>query len=278
MNINEISARKRFELKLTELSHYIKKSLGQNFLVSDHVIQKIINAVSEELPESLIENLSEKLIEIGPGLGAITDLLILKYGRYKLIELDKSLVDYWKSQNMPVIEGDALQINWKEINFDVLVSNLPYQISSSIVIDRSLDVHQCRSMILMFQKEVAQRIRAKAKTEEYGMLSVIAQEFWDIQTVCEAGPSDFNPPPKVASRVLKFKYKESNIDQKNKYFQFVKMCFKQRRRILKSNLEKKYHDKYLKWIAQNNLSDKVRVEELSPTAIKELYFYLKESL
>ncbi len=261
-------AKDRLKQRMDELSHYTKKALGQNFLVSDTVIGRIIQAVDDEKPE--------KLLEIGPGLGALTDLLIEKYGRYQLIELDSSLVKFWEGQkNMPVMECDALQADWTKIDYDVLVSNLPYQISSSIVIDRSIDEKPCRAMVLMFQKEVAQRIRAKHQTEDYGLLTVIAQEFWDISMVSEAGPRDFNPAPRVASRVLKFKRKESPITDGKAYLKFVKTCFQQRRRILKSNLESSMHEPLLAWLEKNKLSDKVRVEELSPLQIRDLYFHLK---
>ncbi|MFN3453313.1 MAG: 16S rRNA (adenine(1518)-N(6)/adenine(1519)-N(6))-dimethyltransferase RsmA [Pseudobdellovibrio sp.] len=261
-----LSAKDRLEKRMAELSHYTKKSLGQNFLVSDVVIDRIIKAVENEQPQ--------KLLEIGPGLGALTDILKAAYGSYQLIELDNSLVKFWLSQDMPVIEGDALQIDWGKLDYDVLVSNLPYQISSSIVIDRSLDKDQCRAMVLMFQKEVAQRIRAKAKTEDYGLLTVIAQEFWEIDMVTEAGPRDFNPAPRVASRVLRFKKRESAVKNKQQYLHFIKNCFKQRRRILKSNLESSQHAVFFDWISKNNLSDKVRAEELNISQLKDLYFNL----
>lgn len=263
----QLTARQRLNQRMEELSHYTKKSLGQNFLVSDSVIHKIINAVDTEKPQ--------KLLEIGPGLGALTDLLRQKYGAYQLIELDHSLVQFWLTQDMPVIEGDALRVDWQKISFDVLVSNLPYQISSSIVIDRCLDVNQCQAMILMFQKEVAQRIRARHGTDDYGLLTVIAQEFWDITTVCEAGPRDFSPPPKVASRVLKFKLKPSAVSDKKDYLNFVKTCFQQRRRILKSNLPKSDHELFLQWVAKGHYSDKVRAEELSVEQLRDLYFHMK---
>lgn len=260
-------AKDRLQKRMTELSHITKKSLGQNFLVADIVIEKILKAVADENPQ--------KLLEVGPGLGAITDLLIKQYGQYQLIELDHSLAQFWLSQDMPVIEGDALQIDWSKISFDVFVSNLPYQISSSIVIERCLDEKQCQAMILMFQKEVAQKIRGTHKEGDYGFLSVFAQEFWDISTVCDAGPRDFNPAPKIASRVLKFKRKDSTITDKKDYLNFLKTCFKQRRRILKSNFEPSKHAALLQWIELNKLSDKVRAEELSLKQLRDLYFFFK---
>lgn len=263
------TAKQRLDERQNELQHTAKKSLGQNFLVSDHVISKIIEAAKKCEPKAMIE--------IGPGLGAITDLLLNFNVPYQAIEMDAGLFDYWSKKNVQIFNEDALKFNWKTIKSDLLVSNLPYQISSSIVIDRSIDPGSIQNMVLMFQKEVAQRIRAAAKTEHYGLLSVIAQEFWDIATVCEAGPRDFLPAPKVASRVLSFKIKETDFkdfESKKKYLNFVKQCFAQRRRILKSNLPASVSDKVLEWIHQNQLTDKVRAEELSPGQIKNLYRYL----
>jgi len=173
-----LTAVERLEKRMGELQIFAKKSLGQNFLVSDHVIQKIIEATGEMN--------CARLIEIGPGCGALTDILRDQYPDLTLIELDRVLIEYWKSQNMNVIAGDALQIDWAFAKDHALVSNLPYQISSSLVIERSLDDSPLIGMVLMFQKEVAQRIRALCQTDHYGMLSVVAQEFWTIETVCDA--------------------------------------------------------------------------------------------
>ena len=97
------------------------------------------------------------------------------------MELDRVFSKYWKDQGLQLIEGDALQLDWSSFFHQarplVLVSNLPYQISSSLVIDRCLDADPFDFMVLMFQKEVAQRLRARTGDELYGMLSVVAQSF-----------------------------------------------------------------------------------------------------
>jgi 16S rRNA (adenine1518-N6/adenine1519-N6)-dimethyltransferase len=137
-----------------------------------------------------------------------------------------------------VIEGDALQISWELFQAPyVLVSNLPYQISSSVVVDRSIDVtHRCRQMVLMFQKEVAQRLKASAGSSDCGFLSVLAQSFWDIKIICDAGPKDFYPPPKVASRVLSFQPKENvPIQDRVAYLQFLKASFLHPRKMIVGN-------------------------------------------
>lgn len=266
-----MNAYDRLKSRQQELGILAKKALGQNFLVSDNVIEKILEAADSFKPS--------QIVEIGPGCGALTDLLLQKYSNLKLIELDHELFQFWQSKNCDVVNQDALKIDWTNYQDFLLVSNLPYQISSSIVIDRSMDQKPLIGMVLMFQKEVAQRIRAIEQTEHYGMLTVIAQEFWNIQTVCDAGPRDFNPPPKVASRVLRFEPKETNIENKTEYLHFVKAAFKQRRRILKTNLaglDKKYNlDLLPQWLEANKESDKVRVEELSVKQINSLYHYLR---
>lgn len=267
-----MTALERLEKRMNELQIFAKKSLGQNFLIADHIIQKIVDA-TEDLRCS-------KLIEIGPGCGALTDLLKEKYTDLTLIELDRDLIAFWKSQNMNVIAGDALQIDWKFAEGHALVSNLPYQISSSIVIERSLDKSPLLGMVLMFQKEVAQRIRSVSQNEHYGMLSVIAQEFWTIETVCDAGPRDFKPAPKVASRVLKFVPRQTSIIDRSQYLSFVKAAFQQRRRVLSTNLKALNPQNYdlnrlQQWYELNKKSDKVRAEELSPVELNSLFHFLK---
>ena len=266
-----MTALNRLEKRLEELKVFAKRSLGQNFLVSDGVINKILAAVAEEDPQ--------KLIEIGPGCGALTDILIEKYKDLTLIELDRSFAEFWRSQNAVVIEADALQMDWNFSPDHLLVSNLPYQISSSMVIERSLDPVPLKAMILMFQREVAQRIRAQEQTENYGMLSVIAQEFWTVSVVCDAGSREFKPAPKVSSRVLKFLPRTSNVTDRKEYLSFVKACFKQRRRVLSTNLsslEAKFDKtRLMQWLNDNKKSEKIRAEELSPKELNSLYNFLR---
>lgn len=261
-----MNAVNRLDKRINELNVLAKKSLGQNFLISDFVIDQIIKATTSFT--------FSHLLEIGPGCGALTDLLIEKYKTLTVIELDRVFVEYWKTQNIQVIEGDALRIDWSFAKDHFLVSNLPYQISSSLVIERSMDSTPLIGMVLMFQKEVAQRIRALCQSEHYGMLSVIAQEFWTIETVCDAGPRDFRPAPKVASRVLKFNPKNSNISDKQKYLLFIKSCFQQRRRVLTNNLKSFDMQLLMEWLKLNNKSEKIRAEELSPIEFNQLFHFL----
>src|SRR4051812_47035827 len=133
----------RLQQRLQELGHSAKKSLGQNFLVSDNVISKILQRTDSTK--------AQRLIEIGPGLGALTDGLLQSEKPITLIEMDRRLAEYWRQRGAHVIEADALQIDWLELigPHVTLVSNLPYQISSSLVIDRSMEINGLGNMILM---------------------------------------------------------------------------------------------------------------------------------
>ncbi len=265
-------SRDRLLVTLQELGILAKKSLGQNFLVSDVVIDRIIQKVKDFQPEALIE--------VGPGPGALTYFLAQMNVPLQLVELDHVIANYWREKGMNVLEDDALRLNWEQFykgNKIVFVSNLPYQISSSIVIDRSLDNPGVEHMILMFQKEVAQRIRAPARSEHYGLLSVIAQTFWKTEVVTEAGPRDFDPPPKVASRVLSFTRLEGEVTNRKAFLRFVKMAFAQRRKLLKKNIsgllsqKKLTEDQFIEWLTELGFPATARAEELSPQQFVTLY-------
>jgi 16S rRNA (adenine1518-N6/adenine1519-N6)-dimethyltransferase len=267
------TARERLHEVQEALGIAAKRSLGQNFLVSDLVIDRIISKAKSFEPAVLIE--------VGPGPGALTYFLRKMECDFLVIELDRVLSQYWRDQGLNVVEGDALQLDWKAFyqkpGKKILVSNLPYQISSSIVIERCLDTNGLDHMVLMFQKEVAQRIAAKAKSENYGFLTVMAQTFWKTETVTEAGPRDFSPPPRVASRVLGFTRKPNPLQNPKAYLVFVKAAFAQRRKLLKKNIaslcnQKGIADEQLVgWITEMGFTETARAEELSPEQFVALY-------
>lgn len=255
--------------KLAELESGPKKSLGQNFLVSEQAIDKITKkAIGFDC----------ELIEIGPGLGALTEKLIeIHRPPVALIELDRHFVKKWSERGLRVISADALQIDWNQfapLSEKVLVSNLPYQIAASLVIERSMDPQPLRGMVLMFQKEVAQKIKARHGDDSYGMLSVIAQEYWDIEMVLEASSKDFFPPPKVASRVLSFKSRNSEMVNRRSFLKFIKACFSQPRKLMVSNLSHQLHlDKQAlsDILDSQSINTKARAEELTRIQFRELY-------
>lgn len=278
------SRKQRILSKLNELNAGPKRSLGQNFLISDHVIDKILFAVKAE-PFSA-------MIEVGPGLGALTeDLLEIAREQKKaltLIEMDTSFVREWTARLAEeslfrVIEADALQVDWNTLALPpqtLFVSNLPYQISSSIAIERSIHPAGVSRMILMFQKEVAQRIASRARTSAYGLLTVIIQAFWETATVSDASPQDFHPAPNVASRVLVFRRRaepDFGLGNAEGFLKFAKAGFSHRRKLLARNLVSEYfrgspHAANIESaFKEAGLLPTARAEELEPAKFVELY-------
>ena len=259
--------------KMEELGLSPKKFLGQHFLINSLVIKKTVEAV-EALNPSLI-------IEVGPGLGALTDEFILLKCPLFLVEQDSVLCEYWRKKEVPILEGDVLKVNWSlQLQArSVLTGNLPYQIASRLVIQCCPGPVELKAMVLMFQKEVAERIRAKPCSKSYGLLSVLAQCFWSISFLTEASLSDFYPRPKVAGQVLVFHKKPYSIKDSIAFLLFVKLCFSQRRKILLNRLKKqeKIKDDIVGIFDKMNLSPLVRAEELSPEQFVFLFKQINET-
>ncbi len=260
-----------FDLKarLTEMGITPKKAFGQNFLVSQFVIKKII--------ESVRRHEFEDLIEIGPGLGALTEPLLAADLRPRLIELDSDLVAHWRGRGLDVIDADAIKLDWDALALKepaLLVSNLPYQISTHLVIDRCFGPRAIRHMVLMFQKEVAQRLMAEPRTKEYGLLSVMAQLHFKMRKVTDASPGDFFPAPKIASRVLWFERRPEESPGP-RFLTLLKHAFAFRRKYLLKNLkgvvDKSKFVRLQEIFAELGLSEKVRAEELTPNQFKDLF-------
>lgn len=262
---------KRVKDLLTLMGRGAKRSLGQNFLVNSQKIDFII--------KQLQFNSFTTLVEVGPGLGALTLRLREIDPNTKLIEMDNQFADYWKGQGYDVIVADALHLDWQTLHLKdaTLISNLPYQIAARLVIERSVNPAGVSAMILMFQKEVAQRLTAKPKTEDYSLLSVMAQSFWKLENLTELGPNDYFPPPKVASRVVIFRGKTEGLPhQPQRYLNFVKLSFSQKRKFLKKALSRQYgEDAVLKGFEQLGISPKARPEELDVLTFQRLYQILE---
>lgn len=251
-----------------------KRSLGQNFLVSDNVVDKIIEAAC---PEDF-----SRVFEIGPGLGALTDDLVARNNQLTLVELDSVFAQFWRDKSLKVTEADALKLDWSQQDWSVgpylLVSNLPYQISSRLVVELSLIDPSFQRMVLMFQKEVAQRITAEPSTAQYGLLSVVAQVFWRPRLLLEAGAVDFMPKPKVASRVMVFERRTEIPGCADLgFFKFLKASFANRRKkLMPKLLDYQPKAELLKIFEELQFSEDIRAERLKPSDFIELYLRLKK--
>ena len=188
------------------MQYTLKKSLGQHFLTDKTVCERIQGV--------LLQNPIERLVEVGPGAGALTEYILnIPTQSFKAIELDTEKVNYLL-YTFPELQGKLINEDFLEtqIPFEesfTLVGNFPYNISTQIVF-KVLDWKtQVPMMVGMFQKEVGERIAAKPHSKSYGILSVLAQAFYDVTYLFDVPPSAFNPPPKVDSGVLMFKRKEN---------------------------------------------------------------------
>ena len=214
-----------------------KKSLGQHFLKDEKIAKRIVEALSKEG--------FRNVLEIGPGMGVLTEFLFqnLEYNT-KLIEIDKESVGYLEKKYPmhagQIIKGDFLQCHPERL-FNgpfAIIGNFPYNISSQILF-KVLEIRTLVPEVIgMFQKEVGVRIASGPGNKEYGILSVLMQAFYDVELLFLLEETDFAPPPKVKSAVLRFKRKklqELGCDEKL-FFKVVKAAFNQRRKILSNAL------------------------------------------
>ncbi len=213
-----------------------KKSLGQNFLIDNNILDKIVN----------ITNIKDKsILEIGPGSGNLTNAILKKNPKELIvIEKDESLVTILNQKfkdKIIVKNNDVLKINEKELANDKLIvfGNLPYNISTEILCSWILNLEKkyfwFESLILMFQKEVADRIITKANTSLYGRLSILTNWKLDIVKICDVKPTSFSPKPKVDSSILFFRPKKKFFQISNpKNLEIItRTFFNQRRKMIK---------------------------------------------
>ena len=208
----------------------IKKSWGQNFLIDNNIIHKII--------KSIAPNKNDYILEIGSGRGALTQYLYNNIKELTVIEIDPLLVKEIKEKNYPnttVIHGDILKWEPKNKKKQLkIVGNLPYNISSPIIF-KFLASDYWNDMIIMVQKELGDRIISKHNTKNYSRISVMAQTFCDVKRIFNISKNVFYPIPKVDSSLLKFSQKNINIDLID-FSNLIKSAFRQRRKKLKNNL------------------------------------------
>ena len=213
-----------------------KKSLGQNFLIDKNILNKIINTTK-------IEN--QTIIEVGPGSGNLTSYLLKKKPKkIFVIEKDNNLatiLDKKFNDQIIIINEDILKFNEKNLSNDkvTIYGNLPYNISTEILCKWILNLDEeyfwFNGLVLMFQKEVADRITAKFDTSFYGRLSVLTNWKLEVNKICDIKPSSFFPKPKVNSSLLFFKPKKNFIHIKNpkNLEKITRIFFNHRRKMIK---------------------------------------------
>ncbi len=263
------------------------KSLGQNFLIDENVLQKILDAAA------LDENTCA--LEIGPGAGTLTRCLAANSKKTVAIEIDRALIPILgeslaEFENVNLIHADVMEVDLKAVTQETfgdtpfsVVANLPYYITTPIIMELLESGLPVNTMTVMVQKEVADRMTAKPGTKEYGALSVAVQYYTQPSLVCKAEPHCFMPQPKVASSVVKLQVLSRpavEVEDEKFFFRVVKSAFGQRRKTLCNALSKSPYfeldkEKVLSALSQMGLPDTVRGERLSVEEFAQLSNLLK---
>lgn len=243
------------------------KKFGQNFLFDANINRKIVASAG---------NLAGKVVmEVGPGPGGIT-LEILKRPIKKLfvVEIDRRWAEVWRGLSelfngkLEVIEKDALKLREEEVFPQVIISNLPYNVSTVLLTKWLANFDKYEKLILMFQKEVADRLYAKPSTKSYGKLSVLTQWKSKVEKVFDLDPGCFTPPPKVKSTVVKFTPKKVTEDY-NFFSSVLNDAFLHRRKLLAKTL-RKYAENIEEILEDLGYSRLVRAEEISVEDFQKL--------
>lgn len=259
------------------------KSLGQNFLVDENIVDKIVDSLN-------IQN-NDTILEIGPGTGALTRKIAKYDNPLLLVEIDERSVNYLKKQfedrkNIKIIPIDFLKFNFNDLKLEniKIIGNLPYYITSQILFKISEHSSMIDECVFTVQKEVAERITAKPGNKDYGFLTVVVNYFSEAEKLFNIKPGAFSPPPKVMSSVINLKIKKDipNNSDKDNFFKFVKAAFSTRRKKLSNSLKSyistncKYDkNKLLKKDKENFNYLSKRAEQLSLQDFINLYKLIK---
>ncbi|TXT26307.1 MAG: 16S rRNA (adenine1518-N6/adenine1519-N6)-dimethyltransferase [Rhodocyclaceae bacterium] len=217
--------------------HVARKRFGQNFLVDHGVIAAIVSAINPKR--------DDVVVEIGPGLGAITEPLMQRVDHLHVVEIDRDLIARLKNQHTPermtIHEGDALAFDFASIGKNLrLVGNLPYNISTPLLFHLADYVDVLHDMHFMLQKEVVERMVAEPGNADFGRMSVMLQYRFYLEWLIDVPPESFDPPPKVQSAVVRLIPKpvsELNAKSQEKLSQVVLTAFSQRRKMLRNTMK-----------------------------------------
>jgi 16S rRNA (adenine1518-N6/adenine1519-N6)-dimethyltransferase len=274
------------------LSNIKKPKLGQNFLSDVGAAEKIVDALGD---------ISQKLVvEIGPGQGALTRTLAKRAGRLIAIELDRLMAtelryNYTRFANVEILEGDILKIDFRTVLHRTIgplndlrplkpsrasvIGNLPYYITSDILLHLFEFHDQFDAMVIMVQREVADRIAAQPGSRDYGLLSATAQLYCRVDNLFTLPPGAFTPPPKVHSSVLRLtvapRFQELNVEPKT-FIPFLKVAFAMKRKTLLNNLKALFPSAQIKAaLEETAIRPDARAEAMSLDQTARLFHQLQ---
>ena len=216
------------------MSHQARKRFGQNFLIDDQIVNRIVATISPKK--------SDDIVEIGPGKGALTFPLLEHLDKLSVIEIDRDLISLLKlkkQDKLKIYEADALKFDYGRISNNLrVVGNLPYNISSPLLFHLLLSKNQIIDMTFMLQKEVVDRIVASHGSKTYGRISVMMQAFFKVESMFTVPKESFDPQPKIESAILYLKTRTKPLTENIKLLEkIVKISFSQRRKTLKNCLK-----------------------------------------
>lgn len=259
----------------------IKKKFSQNFLLDENIIHKIVDSTNIDQ--------NTGVIEIGPGLGALTKHIVKQAKQVLVYEVDNDLIPYLNEffagqDNFTLLHRDILKADIQndihqylsDCERIVVISNLPYHITTPIIMRFLEDVKGIHSMIFMMQLEVAKRITSEPDTKDYNALSVIIQHQTEAKYLFKVPKKVFHPQPNVDSAVIRLVIKPDTIDKNNHgFYEFVHKCFAQRRKTLINNLSNGYN-KYTKSeladiLEESGINPLTRAEALDLESLLQLY-------
>lgn len=254
------------------MNHKARKRFGQNFLHDEALISRIVDAIS---PAPL-----DNVIEIGPGQGALTFPLLERCQKMTAIELDRDLVKFLTSQvsseSLNILSQDVLTVDFKQFGSKIrVVGNLPYNISTPIMMHLLQSGFDVFDMHFMLQKEVVDRLAAEPGTKQYGRLSVVTQYCCDVISLFDVPPTCFNPEPKVMSAIVRLLPKTLTESEKallGTLQDVAKQAFSMRRKTLRNNMKGLLNDDDFKAL---ELNPTCRSEQLSVDDFVKMASYLK---
>lgn len=258
------------------------KKLGQNFLIDENIVRKIVN---------LAEVSQKEVLEIGAGPGTLTTFLSQKAKKVFAVEIDKKILNVLKEvcqnlSNVEIINEDFLELNVKNLTTNgqklCVVGNLPYYVTSQILFKLFEERNYIESFTIMVQKEVAQRLLAKPGLKDYGILTVAMNFYCQVEDFFHVSKNVFFPKPEVDSTVLKASFKKDipDVDER-KFFKIVHACFSTRRKTILNSLsnsleiEKEEMKSILK---KASLQENLRAEDLSLDHFVRLYKELESKI
>lgn len=259
---------KKFQSFMKKENFFPSKKMGQNFLIDQNTKEKIVNTI--EINED------DNVVEIGPGFGALTKIILTKTKNLEVIELDKRLVEFLTNEfpGLKIYNSDVLKFDFKNLKKEKykIVSNLPYSVSSKIIL-KLLKEANFDKALFMVQKEMADRLIAKCGSKKYNNFTVLLSITSKIKKEFDVPPSCFYPKPEIYSTIISFSKNEAfDFDNFQKLEKFLLKTFSQKRKTIFNNL-KNYFDISLinKVLSEFNIDPKTRPENIEVNIYKEMY-------